>query len=411
VTATSSERYVVVSTDGHCGADVWGYKPYLVRRYHDEFDAWAATYHDAWGTSGDADSSDNGRLGFESFGSALNWDSDKRLQYASSQGIAAEVLFPNTSPPFYPSGAISAPGPRDSKEYEYRLAGLRAHNRWLADFCAATPNRRIGLAQLFLDDIEAAVDEVVWAKEHGLGGVLLPGDHVLQMNNLYYPWLDRLWAVCEDVGLPIHRHANLPCESADDGGVAAPWVGSIELVFYEKRAIAHLICSGVFERFPKLKFVATELTVGAPVASYLAKLDAQCDPRSVAALPFIKDAVDRLTRRPSEYFATNCFLGGPLDLPSAYASGTPNLMFGADIPHSEGTAPHTLETMRAWLSDLPPTELRAILGTRAVEVYGLNPAELQRIADQVGPRVEDLSTLPGDQSLRSAEKTECHSPS
>ena len=102
MTASASERYVVVSTDGHCGADVWGYKPYLERRYHDEFDAWAASYHDAWGTSGDAQPIDNDRLGFESFGSALNWDSEKRLQYASRQGIAVEVLFPNTSPPSTP---------------------------------------------------------------------------------------------------------------------------------------------------------------------------------------------------------------------------------------------------------------------------------------------------------------------
>jgi predicted TIM-barrel fold metal-dependent hydrolase len=390
VTASTSERYVVVSTDGHCGADVWGYKPYLERRYHDEFDAWAATYRDAWGTSGDAQPSDNDRLGFESFGSALNWDSEKRLQYASRQGIAVEVLFPNTSPPFYPSGAISASGPRDRTEYEYRFAGLKAHNRWLADFCAAAPNRRIGLAQVFLEDLDDAISEVIWAKEHGLGGVLLPGDHVLRMNNLYYPWLDRLWAKCEEVGLPIHRHANLPCESAADGGVAAPWIGGIELVFYEKRAIAHLICSGVFERFPNLKFVATELTTGAPVASYLSKLDAQCDPQSVEARPFIKDAVERLKRLPSEYFASNCFLGGPLDLPSAYASGTPNLMFGADIPHSEGTAPYTLDTMRTWFSDLPNAEIRAMLGARAA----------------VGPRVDDLSTPAGDANTRYPEGAE-----
>lgn len=398
MTTSISERYVVVSTDGHCGADVWDYKPYLEQRYQDDFDSWAADYHDAWGTSGDADSGGNNRMGFESFGSALNWDSDKRLQYAASQGIAAEVLFPNTSPPFYPSGAISAPGPRTVTEYEYRSAGLRAHNRWLADFCAATPHRRVGLAQVFLDDIDAAIEEVRWAKAHGLGGVMLPGDHVLKMNNLYYPSLDRLWAVCEEVGLPIHRHANLPCESAEQGGVAAPWVGSIELVFYEKRAIAHLICAGVFERFPDLNFVSTELTAGASVASYLAKLDAMCEPGSVSELPFIEGAVDRLSRRPSEYFATNCFLGGPLDLPHAHASGTPNLMFGADIPHSEGTAPHTLETMREWLSDLAESQLRDILGTRAIDVYDLDLTPLQRIADEIGPRLEDLSVPSDDRS-------------
>ena len=60
--------------------------------------------------------------------------------------------------------------------YELRWAGLKAHNRWLADFCAETPGRRAGMAQIFLNDVDDAVAEIVWAREHGLfGGILLPG--------------------------------------------------------------------------------------------------------------------------------------------------------------------------------------------------------------------------------------------
>jgi hypothetical protein len=44
----AGEPYVVISTDGHCGADLWDYKPYLARRFHAEFDAWARSYRDAW---------------------------------------------------------------------------------------------------------------------------------------------------------------------------------------------------------------------------------------------------------------------------------------------------------------------------------------------------------------------------
>ena len=38
------DRYVVISTDTHAGADIDDYKPYLPARLHDEFDAWAKTY-------------------------------------------------------------------------------------------------------------------------------------------------------------------------------------------------------------------------------------------------------------------------------------------------------------------------------------------------------------------------------
>ncbi len=84
------------------------------------------------------------------------------------------MIFPNTVPPFFPSFVLfAAPPPPD--EYEHRLAGIRAHNRWLVDFCAQYPERRAGIGQIFLNDIDDAIDDASWIKEHGLrGGVLLP---------------------------------------------------------------------------------------------------------------------------------------------------------------------------------------------------------------------------------------------
>ncbi len=38
------DRYVVISTDTHAGADINDYRPYLPAGLHDEFDAWAKTY-------------------------------------------------------------------------------------------------------------------------------------------------------------------------------------------------------------------------------------------------------------------------------------------------------------------------------------------------------------------------------
>src|SRR5262245_9075377 len=39
-------RYVLISSDAHAGADLLDYKPYLEREFHDEFDAWAASYQE-----------------------------------------------------------------------------------------------------------------------------------------------------------------------------------------------------------------------------------------------------------------------------------------------------------------------------------------------------------------------------
>ena len=94
-----------------------------------------------------------------------------------ADGVVAEVIFPNTIPPFFPAvSLVNQAPPANAGDLDRRWAGLQAHNRWLADFCADAPGRRAGIAQIMLHDVDAAVAEVRWAKEHGLtGGVLLPG--------------------------------------------------------------------------------------------------------------------------------------------------------------------------------------------------------------------------------------------
>jgi hypothetical protein len=61
-----------------------------------------------------------------------------------ADGIVGEVIFPNTVPPFFPTFVLFASPPK-ADEYEHRLAGIRAHNRWLVDFCARYPDRRAGI--------------------------------------------------------------------------------------------------------------------------------------------------------------------------------------------------------------------------------------------------------------------------
>jgi predicted TIM-barrel fold metal-dependent hydrolase len=403
---------IVISTDGHCGADLWDYKPYLEQRYQEAFDPWANSFHDAWAEELDQDRPVNNRSGVASAAAPLNWDSKLRLDYLDTQGIAAEVLFPNTPPPFYPSGVLTSPGPRSREEYELRSAGLRAHNRWLADFCSEAPERRAGFAQVFLDDIGEAVAEVRWAKEAGLRGVLLPGDHVLKMVNLYYPQYDPLWAACAELELPIHRHAAAPTEDVYEGGEASQLVHFVEIQFYTARAISHLIFAGVFERHPNLIFVTTEIASASEIARELVKLDMMYRLRDMGTgTPFyahVKDALGNLSRLPSEYFASNCFVGGPHDLRSALDTGVPNLMWGADIPHAEGTGPFTLEALRATLWDLPESTRNELLVDRAAMVYQFDLDRLQPIADRIGPTVEQLETpLPAESRPKYPEETCC----
>jgi predicted TIM-barrel fold metal-dependent hydrolase len=390
------DRLVLISTDGHCGAALRDYKPYLELRYHEEFDAWARTYHDPWeDIDADLVIHPDLRIGVASFDSPLNWDSAKRLKFMESQGVVGEVLFPNTTPPFSPSGVITAAGPLDDNEFKLRSAGLRAHNRWLADFCADAPGRRAGFAQIFLNDVDLAIAEVQRACESGLRGVLLPTDHVLKMVNLYYPRFDPLWEVCADLGMPIHRHGGRPTEEPAVGGPGSRWVGLIEGQYYPQRIIPHLICAGVFERFPKLKLVVTELKSSIGVLALLEQLDsmyrAVLEDRMFSGIPY-DEGVAMLSRSPSEYFATNCFVGGPLDHREAHKAGVPNLMFGADVPHAEGTAPFNLKAVRAIFDGVPEDDLRREAGLLAADVYGFDVRALQKVANRIGPTIGEAMT-------------------
>ncbi|KPM51943.1 hypothetical protein ACG83_30645 [Frankia sp. R43] len=402
----AAERYVVISADTHCGADVQGYKPYLDKKYHDDFDAWAATYDDAWaqidpGVGGH-------KIGASSLIDDANWSSMKRVEQLEADGIVAEVLFPNTTPPFYPSGAITAgaPGfqPKDRREYEFRFAGIQAHNRWVADFARELPGRRAGLAQVFLSDIDDTVAEIERAHADGLKGVLLPPDTFMQLQSLYYPRLDPIWQKCAELGMPVIRHGVVAGEGVSpETGIAAAAVGVMESIYFSQRGLISMLLSGVFERHPSLKFVLTELGV-AWVPQMLQMLDGFYDdarmPKTISNM-FAADAVQALSKRPSEYFASNCFTGSffaEADVAVRHTVGINNIMWGADYPHSEGTVPFTTKALRANLPQVPVDEVRQLLAGNAADVYGFDLDYLQPFADKVGPTVGEVQTplLPGE---------------
>ena len=120
----SDHRYTVISADCHGGANIADYRPYLESAYHDEFDAWMADYENPYDDVKGADAD-------------RNWDSDRRLSEMQADGIVAEVVFPNTIPPFFPKvSLVNQPPGAGAGDLDKRMAGIRAHNRWLADFCA-----------------------------------------------------------------------------------------------------------------------------------------------------------------------------------------------------------------------------------------------------------------------------------
>ncbi len=387
---TGSARYTIISADAHAGAPVPGYREYLPARWHEEFDDWARTAASRW------EELNQGRE------NTRNWDSNRRLRDCDADGIAAELIFPNTIPPFYPRHALGATLPDTREEYERRLAGVRASNRWVADFCAAAPLRRRGVVQILLNDIDDAVEDIRWGKEAGLAAILIPGikpGHPL--DGLWSDRYDPIWAAAQELELPVNQHsgAGAPEVGTDPGEVAAHNFESVATHFYSQRAIWNLIYGGVLERFPGLKFVMTEDGLGW-VPELLELLDNHfrrlSDPRAVF-LRMFGSATRRLTMMPSEYVRSHFYFCASGDVRKRHVDrraeiGIGHIMWGSDYPHDEGTFPFSREALRSLFWDVPEGELRQVLAHNPAEIYGFDLPALDAVAARIGPTVAEIAT-------------------
>lgn len=396
------DRYIVISADCHGGGAIADYRPYLPSRLHDDFDAWAAAF-------------DNPYADLEGDDASRNWDSDRRLAETEADGVVGEVIFPNTIPPFFPGASlVHQPPAANAGDLALRWEGLRAHNRWLADFCAATPGRRAGIAQVLLHDVDAAVAEVHRAEDLGLaGGILLPGAPPGSgLPPLYAPDYEPLWTACEEVGLPLNHHTG--SASPDYGDYPeAKVMFLVEATWWAHRALWQLIYAGVMERHPTLQFVFTEQGT-AWLPEQLAMLDAYRDRMASAAGSQEHEwgaaVMSRLSLTPSEYWARQCHVGSSFirrhEVTMRHQVGVDRIMWGSDFPHREGCWPFSREHLRLAFADVDPDEVAAMVGGNAARVYDFDLAALAPVAARIGPRVDEVAR-PLDSSDIPTEALRC----
>ncbi len=400
-----SDRYLVISSDGHAGLPPERYKDYLEKKYHAAFDAALPVQIEMTKAAERrfliADINAEWRRGRERALSGA-WDSDARLAVLDVDGVAGEILFPDgitemNAPPF--GGGFSMPA--EGVVPELQWAGCRAHNRWMSEFVSMAPERRVGLACVpVFWEVADAVAEIRWAKQHGLGGLIFPVQWGARPP-YHHPRYDPIWAVCEELGLPIHFHSG-PAPASDYFGPIPAQPGQPELpgamgiyvsevVMWNVRPLTFLIWGGVFERFPKLKVAITEGTA-IWVPEYLTLLDFRYAESHYAQK--LGDYRSHLSMKPSEYFARNVRLGASCmprrEALLRYEIGLAQIMWGTDFPHPEGSWPVTREQMLETFRGLPDAEIAAMLGGNAIEFYGFDAEKLAPIAARIGPRKGDF---------------------
>jgi len=378
------EPYVLISADTHAGANIATYREYLDPKYREEFDAWRAGYKNP----------QKEHLGGKK---TKNWDDTERFRDLEADGVVGEIVFPNTVPPFYTNGVLVSPLPKP-EQFERRLAGIRAHNRWLADWCAAHPARRAGIGLVHLNDVDEAIRDVEWIAKHGLrGGILLPNPPPddKHIEPLYSRKYDRFFAACQDFDVVVNQHGGTG--SPDYGphaASAAVWIA--EVGFFSKRGFTQLLLGGVFHRFPKLRFILTESGC-AWVPETLAHLDGlheRIRSGAIGELSYGPDVVP--PERPSFYARRNCWYGAsfpsPRELAGREAVGIDRILWGNDYPHYEGTFPYTRQALRHTFADIAEPDVRAMLGGNAATLYGFDLAALAPVAARVCPTPRDVAT-------------------
>ncbi len=390
-------RTAIISVDGHVKASRAGYRDYIQKKYLDEYDERLKAVE----ASGLPDAGNmNPAIGID-----VQWDSKLRMENLESIGVVAEVLFPN--------GVPFQENPFDDfargSDRELTEEGRQAYNRWLVDFCAEMPERRKGQMTMDFTDIDQAVADVRWAKEHGLGGISLPG---LNPGDTFFfdPALDPIWATIQEVGLPITQHGGAGIPAYKPPGFALIMMLVAEQGFFSNRSMWMLIAGGVFDRFPGLRvsYIETQVHI---MKAIIEQLDVTLDPTN-DWMGFAKMmGRERVfERQPSEYFGRNIFVGvspfSPRQLPindligkdedgnplPGFHIGADAAMFGVDYPHFESSFNRNMGEVATLLTTpgVSEEDARKIMMTTAARALDFDLDALRPHIDRVGFEPSDI---------------------
>ncbi len=384
----AEQRPVIISCDGHATGRPEDYVPYVEPAYrgrYEEFVRELEARRAKMAKARDENRSLFSKEGSDAFeqetGDARDgeWNSAVRTRVLEGEGVVAEVLFPNGGVPFGGFG--------ESAEHELRGVGNRAYDRWLLDFANDLPGRRAALAMLTVHDLDATIAEIRWAAEQGMKGVIIPTVPGEGLPPYYDQCYDKIWAVCQDLEMPVHIHGGGGTPNYGNYGVVSMLMYATEATYFSHRNLWILLWGGVFERFPRMNVVFTE-TRADWVPGALLLLD------GIHAARFFSHIHDTVKLKPSEYFERQCYIAasfmGPHESAIRHEIGLGNLMWGADYPHLEGTWPRTRKSLARCFKGIPIGEVRTILADNAAELYGFDLDALQPIAERVCPTVEEL---------------------
>lgn len=221
------------------------------------------------------------------------------------------------------------------------------------------PDRIRWFASIPWEYPEEAVKELQRARAAGAVGVMVLAN--INGRSLTEPAFEPVWKAIDDLGLPVLVHPTAPPGAGGMDLNKHNMTGSVGFLFDTSLAIARMIYDGFFERFRKLKIIASH---------------------GGGALPYIVGRLDRcfdmvparrtvISRPPSEYmrqvyFDTVVYRQDALEL-ALNVAGSENLLYGSDYPHGIGDMRGCLQRVDTLRGEI----VGKVRGGNARRIFGL----------------------------------------
>lgn len=286
------------------------------------------------------------------------YDPKVRLEEQAQDGVEAEVL--------YPTPRVSHNVLANNADREFHLDCIRAYNDWLSEYASFAPDRLLGIAMMPTTGVADAAAELTRAMAlPGLRGALVgryPNGSLEPK-----PEDEAFYARAAELGIPLHIHVSLAAVMSDDDPERKKAGARGELRHLDASLRTYeVICSGVFDRHPKLDFVFAEVDCG-----WIPYVKEQFDNRFHRRSPNDRPPI---VNPPSHYFDHNIattYVTDVFGLGNRHNIGVERMMWSSDFPHSGTDWPNSRKQIEADFAGIDAKEKDAILAGNAARIYGL----------------------------------------
>ena len=300
---------------------------------------------------------------------------EQRLREQDIDGVDGEIMFTHFGGASYYS-AIKDPAA--SK------ATIHAWNEFLAEeYCAVSPQRLIGMGMLPETGVQDAIGEMEYCARAGLKGVYL--SKFPNGGDVPTPEDDRFWTAGLDLDMPLAGHVSF----GFGGRISYPYPKDVDLAEaasgvdpfskftqYAVRGATNalqMVFTGVFDRFPRLRFYFAETQAGW-IPHFLEMLDDQYDRHIHWAARLV--GMKKLDRLPSEYIREHFswgFMRNAVGVRARHEIGVTRMMWATDFAHAESDWPESQRVIEEVFAGVPDDERRLMLGGNAIEYFHLDP--------------------------------------